>query len=253
MVVGWFRRPAPREKPLTAQGHPRTRFRRAIEGRWLFHAELAAREGREPDRQFWPCGTVSVLRLELDEHLRHLDDSQREANHLKRRQHALRLNDTRAISSRKAALAWATASVAVARSERASARLRRVGPQPREGENPADEWRAISTSTTSCRCSARSVRRARVRRGLGPGSVCAGASRPFVKRAALPGEHRRCVPSNTSEAAQPTAEARCDLFGQPSVTTRIRLGLSTQLSRLLPMMWGRACGLVSCASPRHWA
>ena len=29
---------------MTAQGHPRTRFRRAIEGRWLFHAELAARE-----------------------------------------------------------------------------------------------------------------------------------------------------------------------------------------------------------------
>ena len=29
---------------MTAQGHPRTRFRRAIEGRWVFHAELAARE-----------------------------------------------------------------------------------------------------------------------------------------------------------------------------------------------------------------
>ena len=29
---------------VTAQGHPRTRFQRAIEGRWLFHAELAARE-----------------------------------------------------------------------------------------------------------------------------------------------------------------------------------------------------------------
>jgi hypothetical protein len=29
---------------LTAQGSPRTRFRRAIEGRWVFHAELAARE-----------------------------------------------------------------------------------------------------------------------------------------------------------------------------------------------------------------
>lgn len=29
---------------MTAQGHPRTQFRRAIEGRWLFHAELAARE-----------------------------------------------------------------------------------------------------------------------------------------------------------------------------------------------------------------
>ena len=29
---------------MTAQGHPRTRFKRAIEGRWLFHAELAARE-----------------------------------------------------------------------------------------------------------------------------------------------------------------------------------------------------------------
>jgi hypothetical protein len=29
---------------LTAQGDPSTRFRRAIEGRWVFHAELAARE-----------------------------------------------------------------------------------------------------------------------------------------------------------------------------------------------------------------
>jgi hypothetical protein len=29
---------------VTAQGPPRTRFRRAIEGRWVFHAELAARE-----------------------------------------------------------------------------------------------------------------------------------------------------------------------------------------------------------------
>ena len=29
---------------MTAQGHPRTRFKRAIEGRWVFHAELAARE-----------------------------------------------------------------------------------------------------------------------------------------------------------------------------------------------------------------
>jgi hypothetical protein len=29
---------------LTAQGHPRARFKRAIEGRWVFHAELAARE-----------------------------------------------------------------------------------------------------------------------------------------------------------------------------------------------------------------
>jgi hypothetical protein len=29
---------------VTAQGHPRTRFKRAIEGRWVFHAELAARE-----------------------------------------------------------------------------------------------------------------------------------------------------------------------------------------------------------------
>ena len=27
---------------MTAQGHPRARFRRAIEGRWVFHAELAA-------------------------------------------------------------------------------------------------------------------------------------------------------------------------------------------------------------------
>ena len=32
---------------MTAQGHPRTRFQRAIEGRWLFHAELA---GGEIDR-----------------------------------------------------------------------------------------------------------------------------------------------------------------------------------------------------------
>jgi hypothetical protein len=29
---------------VTAQGSRRTRFRRAIEGRWVFHAELAARE-----------------------------------------------------------------------------------------------------------------------------------------------------------------------------------------------------------------
>ena len=29
---------------MTAQGHPRTRFKREIEGRWLFHAEIAARE-----------------------------------------------------------------------------------------------------------------------------------------------------------------------------------------------------------------
>jgi hypothetical protein len=29
---------------LTAQGHPRARFKRAIEGGWIFHAELAARE-----------------------------------------------------------------------------------------------------------------------------------------------------------------------------------------------------------------
>ena len=29
---------------MTAQGSARTRFRRAIEGRWIFHAELAARE-----------------------------------------------------------------------------------------------------------------------------------------------------------------------------------------------------------------
>jgi hypothetical protein len=29
---------------LTAQGHPRAIFGRAIEGRWVFHAELAARE-----------------------------------------------------------------------------------------------------------------------------------------------------------------------------------------------------------------
>jgi len=29
---------------VTAQGHPRAGFRRAIEGRWVFHAEFAARE-----------------------------------------------------------------------------------------------------------------------------------------------------------------------------------------------------------------
>ena len=29
---------------MTAQAHPRARFQRAIEGRWVFHAELAARE-----------------------------------------------------------------------------------------------------------------------------------------------------------------------------------------------------------------
>jgi hypothetical protein len=29
---------------LTAEPQPRTRFRKAIEGRWVFHAELAARE-----------------------------------------------------------------------------------------------------------------------------------------------------------------------------------------------------------------
>jgi hypothetical protein len=29
---------------VTAQGHPRTRFKRAIEGRWVFHAEVAARQ-----------------------------------------------------------------------------------------------------------------------------------------------------------------------------------------------------------------
>jgi hypothetical protein len=29
---------------VTAQPHPRTRFRKAIEGGWIFHAELAARE-----------------------------------------------------------------------------------------------------------------------------------------------------------------------------------------------------------------
>jgi hypothetical protein len=33
-----------REGPVTAELQPRTRFRRAIEGRWVFHAELAARE-----------------------------------------------------------------------------------------------------------------------------------------------------------------------------------------------------------------
>jgi hypothetical protein len=35
---------------LTAQGHPRTRFRNAIEGRWVFHAEVAARE----------CGSLTL-------------------------------------------------------------------------------------------------------------------------------------------------------------------------------------------------
>jgi hypothetical protein len=29
---------------VTAQGSPRARFKRAIEGGWIFHAELAARE-----------------------------------------------------------------------------------------------------------------------------------------------------------------------------------------------------------------
>jgi hypothetical protein len=29
---------------LTAEPQPRTRFRKAIEGRWVFHAEIAARE-----------------------------------------------------------------------------------------------------------------------------------------------------------------------------------------------------------------
>jgi hypothetical protein len=29
---------------LTAQGSPRARFKRAIEGGWVFHAEIAARE-----------------------------------------------------------------------------------------------------------------------------------------------------------------------------------------------------------------
>ena len=29
---------------MLAQGNPRTRFKRAIEGRWLFHAEIAAHE-----------------------------------------------------------------------------------------------------------------------------------------------------------------------------------------------------------------
>jgi hypothetical protein len=33
-----------REGALTAQGYPRARFQRAIEGRWVFHAELAERE-----------------------------------------------------------------------------------------------------------------------------------------------------------------------------------------------------------------
>jgi len=40
----WGCRPAPPGGPLTAQGHPRTRSKRAIEGRWVFRAELAARE-----------------------------------------------------------------------------------------------------------------------------------------------------------------------------------------------------------------
>jgi len=34
----------PTGRAVTAQGHPRARFKRAIEGRWVFHAELAARE-----------------------------------------------------------------------------------------------------------------------------------------------------------------------------------------------------------------
>ena len=34
---------------MTAQGHPRVRFKRAIEGRWVFHAALAAREAWQPD------------------------------------------------------------------------------------------------------------------------------------------------------------------------------------------------------------
>jgi len=29
---------------MTAEPQPRTRFRKAIEGRWVFHAEVAARE-----------------------------------------------------------------------------------------------------------------------------------------------------------------------------------------------------------------
>ena len=45
-----------REGPFTAQGHPRTRFRKAIEGRWVFHAEVAARE----------CGNLTLAEaLEL--------------------------------------------------------------------------------------------------------------------------------------------------------------------------------------------
>ena len=41
---------------MTAQGHPRARFQRAIEGRWVFHAELAARE----------CGNLTLAEaLEL--------------------------------------------------------------------------------------------------------------------------------------------------------------------------------------------
>lgn len=34
----------PTGRAVTAQAHPRARFRRAIEGRWIFHAEVAARE-----------------------------------------------------------------------------------------------------------------------------------------------------------------------------------------------------------------
>jgi hypothetical protein len=41
---------------LTAEPHPRTRFRKAKEGRWVFHAEVAARE----------CGSLTLAEaLEL--------------------------------------------------------------------------------------------------------------------------------------------------------------------------------------------
>ena len=43
-AIGFHRRPAPPGGPLTAQGSPRARFRRAIERGSVFEAELAARE-----------------------------------------------------------------------------------------------------------------------------------------------------------------------------------------------------------------
>jgi hypothetical protein len=41
----------PAGRAVTAQGHPRTRFRRAIEGRGVFHAELAAWEPESEARR----------------------------------------------------------------------------------------------------------------------------------------------------------------------------------------------------------